>query len=149
MTARVWKIQQDGASSNKLRTVDAGLRGLEKDGCVAHGNFQSSTWLLCPPEFQGWDTPYAHDTVTLLSQDPGATALGSACGSGSRCVLATKCARRLPVLIMPTEMVLTRQCAEVSELRYHMHINGDLVDHELLASVDGQLRASVSASFLW
>ena len=43
-----------------------------------------------------------------------------------------------------TGMVLTRQCADVSKLMYHMRINGGLLD--LLASFDGQLRASVSAS---
>ena len=42
-----------------------------------------------------------------------------------------------------TETVLTRQCADVSKLTYHMRINGD---DDLLASFDGQLRASVGAS---
>ena len=45
-----------------------------------------------------------------------------------------------------TEMVLTRQCADVSNLMYHMRTNGDLLDQDLLAAFDGQLRASVSAS---
>ena len=45
-----------------------------------------------------------------------------------------------------TEMVLTRQCADVSKLMYHMRINGDLLDQDLLVAFDGQLRASVSAS---
>ena len=34
----------------------------------------------------------------------------------------------------PTEMVLTRQCADVSKLMYHMRINVDVLDHDLLAS---------------
>ena len=46
----------------------------------------------------------------------------------------------------PTELVLTRQCADVSKLMYHMRINGDILDHDLLASFDGQLRASVATS---
>ena len=46
----------------------------------------------------------------------------------------------------PTELVLTRQCADVSKLMYHMRINGDILDHDLLASFDGQLRASVVTS---
>ena len=46
----------------------------------------------------------------------------------------------------PTEMVLTRQCANVSKLMYQMRINGDVLDHDLLPSFDGQMRASVSAS---
>ena len=45
-----------------------------------------------------------------------------------------------------TEMVFTRQCADVSMLMYHMRINGDMLDQELLVAFDGQLRASVSAS---
>ena len=40
----------------------------------------------------------------------------------------------------PTELVLTRQCADVSKLMYHMRINGDILDHDLLASFGGQLR---------
>ena len=46
----------------------------------------------------------------------------------------------------PTEMVLTRKCADVPKLMYHVRINGDVLDHDLLASSDGQLRASVSTS---
>ena len=46
----------------------------------------------------------------------------------------------------PTELVLTRQCADVSKLLYHMRINGDILDHDLFASIDGQLRAFVSNS---
>ena len=42
---------------------------------------KSSARLLCPPErtreFLGWDTPYVHDTVIVLSQDSGTTALGT------------------------------------------------------------------------
>ena len=38
----------------------------------------------------------------------------------------------------PTELVLTRQCADVSKLMYHMRMNGDILDHDLLASFDGQ-----------
>ena len=46
----------------------------------------------------------------------------------------------------PTEMVLTRQCADVSKLKYHMRMNGDVSDHDLLASFEGQHRVSVSTS---
>ena len=52
---------------------------------MAHGKVMSSARLLClaerMSEFVGWDTPYVHDTVTVLSPDWGTTALGSACGS--------------------------------------------------------------------
>ena len=95
--------------------------------------------MLCPPgrrsEFQGWDTPYVHDTVDVLTLESGTTATGSAFGStfGS-------------VDHAPTEMVLTRQCADVSKLMYHMRIIGDLLDQDLLAAFDGQLRASVAVT---
>ena len=46
----------------------------------------------------------------------------------------------------PTEMVLTRHCADVSKIMCHMRINGDMLDHDLLVAFDGQLRASVSAT---
>ena len=39
----------------------------------------------------------------------------------------------------PTEMVLIRQCADVSKLVYHMRINGDLLDQDLLAAFVGQM----------
>ena len=86
-----------------LGAFDAALASFgATQGCVVHGNVKSSARLLCPPEripqFQGWDTPYVHDTVTVLSQDSGTTALGSALGSVRP---ATRCARRLLVLIMP------------------------------------------------
>ena len=46
-----------------------------------HGNVKSSARLLCPferqQEFQGWDTPYVHDTVDVLAPESGTTALGS------------------------------------------------------------------------
>ena len=47
--------------------------------------YKSSARLLCPPErqheFQGWDTPYVHDTVDVLVPEAGTTALLSAFGS--------------------------------------------------------------------
>ena len=60
----------------------------------------------------------------------------------------TKCARRSLVLITPPRNWCSpdSQCADVSKLMYHMRINDDLLDHDLLATFDGQLRASVSAS---
>ena len=96
-----------------------------------------------------WDTPHVHDTVHDLSLDSGTTALGllsapvstSTRGPGSRCEPAI-----VSVDDASTEMVLTRQCADMSKHMYHMRINGDLLDHDLLAAFDGQMLASVSAS---
>ena len=106
-------------------------------------------------EFQGWDTPYVHDTVDVLAPESRTTALGSAFGSREHinapawesvracdeCRSATGSVDRAP-----TEMVLPRQCADVSKLMYHMRINGDVLDQDLPVAFDGQLRASVTAS---
>ena len=106
--------------------------------------------------FNGWDTAYVRDTVVVLSPDAGTTALGSAFGTREQINapglgVGTRPATELRSAIngvdhAPTELVLTRQCADVSKLMYHMRINGDILDHDLFASFDGQLRASVSNS---
>ena len=102
-----------------------------------------------------WDTLFVHDTVTVLSTDSGTTALGSAFGSrehiNARVWESVRACDEMRSAIVsvdhaPTEMVLTRQCADVSKFKFHMRINGDILDHDLLASFDGQLPASVSAS---
>ena len=125
-----------------LRALDSALASFGATwGRIALGNAKSSARLLCPPErfheFSGWDTAYVRDTVVVLSPDAGATALG-ACDELRSAINGVDHA--------PTELVLTRQCADVSKLMYHMRINGDLLDHDLLASFDGQLRASVATS---
>ena len=107
-----------------LRALDVALASFQATrGCVAHGSVKSSARLLCPPgrmsEFLGFDTPNVHDTVTVLSQDCGTTALGSMHALGNRCAPATKCARQSRASTTPpTEMVLTRQSADVSKLMY-------------------------------
>ena len=119
-----------------------------------HGNVKSSARLLCPPErmseFAGWDTPYVHDTVTVLSSDSGPWRWGLPSALVSTSMRVPACDGRLSAIVSvdhaPTEMVLIRQCADVSKLTYHMRINGDVLDNDLLASFDGQLRASLSAS---
>ena len=101
------------------------------------------------------DTAYVRDTVAVLSPDAGATALGSAFGTreqiNARAWESVRACDELRSAIngvdhAPTELVLTRQCADVSKLLYHMRIHGDILDHDLLASFDGQLRASVATS---
>ena len=101
------------------------------------------------------DTPFVHDTVTVLSTDSGTTALGSAFGSrehiNARVWESVRACDEMRSAIVsvdhaPTEMVLTRQCADVSKFKFHMRINGDTLDHDLVASFDLQLPASVSAS---
>ena len=43
----------------------------------------------------------------------------------------------------PTELILTRQCVDVSKLMYHMRINGDRLDETILSAFDGSLRVAV------
>ena len=101
-------------------------------GCAAHGNVRSSACLLCPPErtleFVEWETPYVEDTVTVLRSDSGTTALGSAFGSrehisprARESVRACDEVRSAIVSVdhAHTEMVLTRQCADVAR-----HVTG-------------------------
>ena len=45
-----------------------------------------------------------------------------------------------------TETVLTRYFASVSKILYRMRINGDVLDHDVLASYDGQFPSAVTAS---
>ena len=143
-----------------LRSLDSALASFGATrGRIALGNVKSSARLLCPPEraheFSGWDTAYVHDTVVVLGPEAGTTALGSAFGTrqqiNARAWESVRACDELRSAIngvdhAPTELVLTRQCADVSKLMYHMRINGDILDHDLLASFDGQLRASVSNS---
>ena len=132
-----------------LRALDSALASCGATrGRIALGNAKSSARLLCPPErsheFSGWDTP----TSTTLSSSSARTlvrllwarplARASACDELRTAINGVDHA--------PTELVLTRQCADVSKLMYHIRINGDILDHDLLASFDGQLRASVSTS---
>ena len=61
----IWKTRRDKETLQDSLT----------DQSVALCNAKSSARLLCPPErmseFVGWDTPYVHDTVTVLSSDSG------------------------------------------------------------------------------
>ena len=76
---------------------------------------------------------------------PSALASTSTRGPGSRCEPATGYALRSSVLIT-LPLRLFSPGADVSKLMYHMRINRDLLDHDLLAAFDWQMRASASAS---
>ena len=98
---------------------------------------------------------YVHDTADVPSLDPGTAERESASDSREQInVRAWESVRAgaemrsaiVSVDHAPTVMVLTKQCAGVSNLTCHMRINDYLLDHDLLAAFDGQLRASVRAS---
>ena len=141
--------------SSVLRTLISPL--LVPPGGAPHTETSRAPRLLCQlerqSEFQEWDTPCVHNTFDVLTPEVGTTALGSAFGSrehiNERAWESVRACDEMRSAIgsvdhAPTVMVLTRQCADVSKLMYHMRINGDLLDQDLLVTLDGHLRASVS-----
>ena len=48
----------------------------------------------------------------------------------------------------PTEVVPTRQCAEISKIMYHTRTNGVVLDHAFLVFFVGHIRSALSASLL-
>ena len=133
-----------------LRALDAAVASFGATrGCMTDGDVKSSCRLLCPPsrrhEFAGWDTRYIHDTVNVLSPDDPTAALGVPFGSLSSINDEAKhCAdvcsqlrfNILDINDAPTEVVLTRQCADVSKMMYHLRVNGDRICDDTLASFD-------------
>ena len=94
-----------------------------------------------------------HDTVDVLTSESSTTALGSAFATrehiNARAWESVRACDEMrsatdSVEHAHTEMVLTKQCADVSKLMYHMRINGDLLDKDLLVAFDGQLQASLN-----
>ena len=103
-----------------LRVLDGALATFGATrGCVAHGNVKSSARLLCPPQ------PQKHHGAGVslrLSRAHQCTPWGSVrAGDEMRSAIGS-------VDHAPTEMVLTRQCADVSKLTYHKCINGDMLE---------------------
>ena len=128
-------------------------------GNLAEGNGKSSARLLCPPErrreFQVWDTECVRRTAQVLNPDDNISALGASFGSldhtNAQVRQAVESSSELRQAILsvdhaPTEVVLTRQCADVSKLTNHLRLGGDGVDHPLPVMFDSQLRSAVSAS---
>ena len=93
--------------------------------------------------FLGWDTQHVHDTAIVLKLDDGTSALGAAVASrehinaeASETVLAAGELRDANLgLNQALTEVHTWHCADVSNLMYHL--NGDVLDHDLLASFVG------------
>ena len=110
-------------------------------------NIKSTCRLVCPPprrrhEFDGWDTEYVRSTTRVLNSDDPTTALGAPFGPHSHldsvvssCVDKAATLREAIIGIdhAPTELTLTRQCADVSKLVYHMRINGDRLSSNILS----------------
>ena len=98
------------------------------------------------------DTPYVRESVDVLDPDHDTLALGAPLGRRSHInnvvedtVRKTADLREAICGIghSATELVLTRQCVDVSKLAHHMRLNGDRIDPELLARLYGDLRAAL------
>eukprot|EP00973_Karenia_brevis_P021040 2894177-Karenia_brevis.AAC.1 len=117
-----------------LRALDAAIATFGATrGQRSQDNVKSSCRLICPlarrAEFQGWDTPYVRDSVDVLSSDEGTTALGAPIGEPEfvhhEFVGKVREVTKLRDAIgdighCQTELVLTRQCADVSKIVYCM-----------------------------
>ncbi len=162
-TCDQWFID-DGQAFVLPDLVDAWLRALDKGvatfggtrGKIADGNAKSSARLLCPPsrrqEFGGWDKPYVRMSVEVIDSDGPNKALGAPFGGLDHLHAVVKDAvdktanSRAAIVNIDhaaTELVLTRQCADVAKLTYHMRINGDRISPSLLAAFDGDLRVAI------
>ncbi len=143
-----------------LRSLDASLAPFGGTrGNVRAGNAKSSCRLLCPdaerPRHAGWDTDYVRATCTVLEPHSPTLALGAPFGSDAalddevKAVVDKARATRLALLHVdhaPTELVLTRLCADVSELSYQLRLNGDRVGRARLAAFDRDLRTAVETT---
>ena len=128
-------------------------------GSIADGNAKSSCRLICPEsrrhQFSGWDTSYVHDTCKVLHSDAATTALGAIFGDDTTMQAAVgeaidKAAELREAIAdidhAATEVVLTRQCADVAKLSYHLRLNGDRIGDELLCRFDSDLRRALETS---
>ena len=103
----------------------------------------------------GWDTEYVQSTTKVLQGDDATTALGAPFGPRSNLndsvsASVDKAAKLREAIVgidhTPTELVLTRQCADVSKLVYHMRINGDRIESAFLGRFDNNLRVAVETT---
>ena len=161
-----WYID-DGQVFCQPQLFDQWLRALDlaiatfgaTRGTITDDNIKSSCRLLCPRsrrhEFTGWDTEYVRATTKVLDSDAAATALGAMFGplsatqeAAAECVKRTNTLREAICGIghAATELILTRQCADVSKLIYHMRVNGDRLDASILSTFDGGLRVAVEST---
>ncbi len=161
-----WFID-DGQAFVRPDLVDPWLRALDRAirtfggtrGTLEEENAKSSCRLLCPPhrrqEFEGWATEYVRASTKLLDSEGGATALGAPFGGAEFLhaevqEVVAKAARTRAAIAQidhaATEIVLTRQCADVAKLSYHLRLNGDRIQESALRAFDGDVRAAVEAS---
>ena len=161
-----WYID-DGQAFVQPQVFDAWLRAVDRAllsfgatrGRRPDDDIKSSCRLVCPlarrREFAGWDTAYVHSTTNVLGSDSPTTALGAPFGpvsftneTAKKTVDAAAELRESIIGIdhAPTELVLTRQCADVSKLLFHLRLNGDRLDMDIVDKFDQSLRNALEAT---
>ena len=128
-------------------------------GSPGTNDIKSTCRLLClvtrRHEFDGWDTEYIRNTTKVVDSDAATIALGAPFGPHTHLdAVVSSCVDQVAILRQaivgidhtPTELVLTRQCANVSKLVHHMRINGDRIDAATTNRFDRNLRAAVEVS---
>lgn len=142
-----------------LRAFDAAIaRYGATRGSVREGNAKSSCRLYCRPEqmhlTDGWCTEYVRSTMHVLAANETTAALGAPFGDDSALesmvdsTMAKIRHKRTALLAIdhaPTELVLTRLCADVGLLAYHTRLNGDRVAAATIQAHDDSLRASLES----
>ena len=115
---------------------------------------------MCPleraREFQVWDANSVRVTVIVLESHEETSALEAAFGSrrlrisaqaGGESVEAWQALREASLSVdHASATVLTRYFASVSKIFYRMRINGDVLDHDVLASYDEPHTSAITAS---
>ena len=106
-------------------------------------------------EFQGWDT-YVRRIVQVLNPDDNASALSASFSApldhiNAQVRQAVECSTELRQAILsrgprsPLRWCSPDSARMSPNSPYHLRLNGDTVDHSLLATFDSQLRSASSA----
>ena len=122
-------------------------------------NIKSRVHLVCPEhrilEFHGWATEYVQTTCKVDPANSTAEILGAFIGDTEavkeaairRCAkIADKRNAITRLGSAPTELVLTRRCGDVSNLRYWLRCYGDTVRGEAAQIFDQDLRSSLEST---
>ena len=102
--------------------------------------------------YSGWDTAYVKNTCRVLEPNSASEYLGAIVGDPDVAFEALRIAfgkarakqEAIASLAHPAaELVLTRRCADVSNITYWMRCYGDRVPHDISSQFDAQLRRAL------
>ena len=132
-----------------LRCLDEALAGMGSTRLPESGDVKSVARLICQPgqetAYSGWDTAYIRQTCKVKTMADGAEVLGSVVSSSIGVqALAEKVVRNaaatqeaISSIDHPaTQLVLTRQCADVAKLTHVLRTVGDLAAETHLEQFD-------------